>query len=98
MEFILKSLIYYCAKAFFRTLSNIWEKGPWPRSWHNPAIVTFVIVWSRFSTNRPFYDLFKYFIYFLARWAVPSECSNLVWFAPANTKYIHPNYLISLNL
>ena len=68
------------------SLSKTWLNGPCPRSWHKPASwMESLSMCDRFwRTARPLLRRRPSYM-FVARWHVPSECSNLLCDEPGKT-------------
>ena len=68
------------------TPSNTWENGPWPRSWHKPAILTHWMSVSFGALGRWLWFFWKVSAIRSAKWLTPIECSNRLCVAPVYTK------------
>ena len=69
--------------------SRAWENGGWHTSCRSPVILTA----AESSSSRPMASAIM-----PARWYVPRQCSNLVWFAPGKTRSPRPSCLTDLSL
>ena len=67
----------------FKIVLNKCENGPCAMSWHRPAILTELII---YSISLLLFFIFIFLnILFIKSWdknPVPMQCSNLVWFPP----------------